>query len=372
MSRGSAARGRLVNPLVPMHGNRWRGDPEARAAAVRALEEGAILYLPERGFGIEEGEARLFSDEFPCPGAKSFSYDPCRAEVGGPSALRGAPAADRAALGAMMSRYARFCRDLCTSLLGEYGERLSLARTSFRPVEVAGRDSRGVKSDDTLLHVDSFPATPTAGRRILRVFCNVSPVGRSRVWHVGERFEDVAARFAPRLRIPWPGERTLLRMLGVTAGDRTPVRPLHAAPARLYEARSRLPARRPAQPCRDGGGCNLDLFHRSGVTRGAVRTVRPRTDLALPRRRHGATGAIAAAHPRGPAAAPFDLTSMGGARASRSSETRPDTYRRRARPVVVWVLGGAVVLAVPETARKKKTVTTTPGPAGRAGAGTRG
>jgi hypothetical protein len=42
------------------------------------------------------------------------------------------------------------------------------------------------------MHVDNFPSTPTRGKRILRVFTNVNPSGRARVWRMGEPFEQMA------------------------------------------------------------------------------------------------------------------------------------------------------------------------------------
>src|SRR5262249_30381234 len=45
-------------------------------------------------------------------------------------------------------------------------------------------------------HIDSFPATPVNGRRILRVFSNINPYHEPRVWHLGEPFQQVLTRFA--------------------------------------------------------------------------------------------------------------------------------------------------------------------------------
>jgi hypothetical protein len=72
------------------------------------------------------------------------------------------------------------------------------------------------------LHVDSFPATPSGGRRILRVFTNVNPEGRVRSWRVGDEFAAVATRFADRLRPPLPGVGHALALLRVTKTPRTP------------------------------------------------------------------------------------------------------------------------------------------------------
>jgi hypothetical protein len=208
-------------PLVMIRKESWRDDSEEREEAVSALESGRVLYIPDLGFSVEEQEKRFFEDDSLHLSSKNVSYDPSTNEVRGLKSTGGGIDEDRIAIGRMMARYAQFSRDLCASLLGDYAGRLSVARTSFRPVEIVGRKSRTVGSDDTLLHVDSFSSRPMAGRRILRVFTNVNPEGKPRVWNVGEPFEDLAGRFIPRLRKPWPCERAVLRMLYVTKSYRT-------------------------------------------------------------------------------------------------------------------------------------------------------
>jgi len=210
-----------MTPLVTIRNASWRDDPDAREEAVSALESGRVVYIPDLGFPVEDREKRFFADDFLRLSSKNVSYDASTNEVRGLKRTQGAGDEQRAALGRMMARYAQLCRDLCASLLGDYAKRLNIARTSFRPVEIEGRKARTVGSDDTLLHVDSFSARPVAGRRILRVFTNVSPAGKPRVWNVGEPFEDLARRFVPRLRKPWPGERAALRLLYVTKSYRT-------------------------------------------------------------------------------------------------------------------------------------------------------
>jgi hypothetical protein len=97
---------------------------------------------------------------------------------------------------------------------------LEQARTSFRPNEVAGRNY-SPRHDDRRLHVDAFPSRPMAGKRILRLFSNVSPDGVVRAWRVGERFEPFARRFLPRAGRPLPGSAWLLEQLGITKGRRS-------------------------------------------------------------------------------------------------------------------------------------------------------
>jgi hypothetical protein len=210
-----------LKPIVTLRKADWRGDPAACAEAVSALESGGVLHIPDLGFPIETDEERFFRDADLQLKSKNVSYDPSTNQVRGLKSTGEAMDQDRKVLGRMMQRYSRFSRDLCASLLGEYAERLSIARTSFRPVEIEGRKSRTVGSDDTLLHVDTFSSRPMGGRRILRVFRNANPDGKPRVWNVGEPFPDLARRFVPRIRSPWPGERAVLRMLNVTRSYRT-------------------------------------------------------------------------------------------------------------------------------------------------------
>ena len=132
-----------------------------------------------------------------------------------------ATGADADMLRALIGRFSEAAAALVGALLPGYGGRLTRGRASFRPAEIAGRASSWRK-DDTRLHVDSFPATPSAGRRILRVFSNVNPEGRPRSWRIGDDFEPVARRFAPALRLPLPGMGHLLALVRVTKTPRTP------------------------------------------------------------------------------------------------------------------------------------------------------
>ena len=72
------------------------------------------------------------------------------------------------------------------------------------------------------LHIDSSYGYPTEGRGMFRLFCNVDPAGRPRVWQVGEPFESFARRFipgGPAARAGWMD--TLLSRLKIRRGRRT-------------------------------------------------------------------------------------------------------------------------------------------------------
>jgi 3-deoxy-D-manno-oct-2-ulosonic acid (Kdo) hydroxylase len=49
----------------------------------------------------------------------------------------------------------------------------------------------------------------------------VNPAGRARLWRVGDDFDVVARRFAPRLRMPLPGSGHVLALLRITKSPRS-------------------------------------------------------------------------------------------------------------------------------------------------------
>jgi hypothetical protein len=185
-------------------------------SAISALERGDVLFLPSLSFAVTGNEAPLFTPAI-LGGSKNASFDPRsgrlgRTRISGP---------DAATLVAFVGRFSAAAARLTDGLLPAYRGRLIPGRASFRPAEVAGRVTTWRK-DDTRLHIDSFPATPSGGRRILRIFSNVNPQGRARSWRIGDDFGAVAERFSPRLRLPLPGVGHALALLRITKSLRSP------------------------------------------------------------------------------------------------------------------------------------------------------
>jgi hypothetical protein len=120
----------------------------------------------------------------------------------------------------MVKRYRECALGLITGLFPRYRAQLRVAQTSFRPNRVEGRETSWRK-DDSRLHVDAFPSRPNHGERILRVFNNVNPAGEPRRWRVGERFDDVAARYLGQIGRPWPGSAALMHALHITKSRRS-------------------------------------------------------------------------------------------------------------------------------------------------------
>lgn len=183
-------------------------------SAISVLEDGGILYLPTLGFEFNSEEKALLTPAVLAGKSKNISFEPATYK------LKGNISAAKSRLVGLMTRFFNHSLSLVHALLPLYQVVLEVGRTSYRPIETAGRKTSLLK-DDTRLHVDAFPATPTHGKRILRVFTNVHPTGSSRWWQVGESFETVVRHFGPTLRNPIPGMRTVLSLLKITKSYRS-------------------------------------------------------------------------------------------------------------------------------------------------------
>jgi hypothetical protein len=184
---------------------------------IKALEEGKIVYFPRLAFPLKSHEIPLLSPQKTDPKSKNISYDHRN------DRLNGTQCSDTEAqqLKEIIRRYSKASRQMMDQLFPSYQPNLLQARTSLRPVEIAGRKT-SYRKDDTLLHVDSFPATPSQGNRILRFFTNINPIGKPRIWRVGEPFSDVVKKMAPRAHKPIPGLSYLLKWLKITKDYRSP------------------------------------------------------------------------------------------------------------------------------------------------------
>jgi hypothetical protein len=197
----------------------WAADGPTRGVEA-VIENGAVLSFPHLPFVLADTERRFLDPRWADGKAKNISlrWPP---NSSGPE-MRGAvgEATDLAELKAMITRYAEQSESLALRLFPHYRGHLKRGNTSFRPIDVAGRETSWRK-DDTRLHIDAFPSNPMHGTRLLRVFCNVNPSGRPREWRVGEPFEAHATRYLPSIRRPLPGSAWLLERTGITKRRRT-------------------------------------------------------------------------------------------------------------------------------------------------------
>ncbi len=203
-------------PLMTFDAADWDGPWPGGAADT--LEQGAVVQFPHLRFELSPEERALVARGLTTGGAKNISFTPATGRLG----HLDVGDAEAAVLAGMMGRFAASARRLVLGIAPGYEARLSTGRTSFRPVEIEGRKPSSWRSDDTRLHTDAFPATPTGGSRILRVFANIDPEERPRIWRTGQGFEAVAAAYLPRIRPPVPGSAALLRAIRLTRARRSP------------------------------------------------------------------------------------------------------------------------------------------------------
>src|SRR5690349_24457159 len=189
-----------MQPIVEFDLERWAGPYEdaVRSSAQDALESGKVLYFPKLPFMLASDAAVHLTEPLTNGRAKNISRDPDGRIQGDTASPE-----ESARLSTMMARFAAQSRELVLGLFPGFVAGIEQARTSYRPVEIAGR-SYSPRNDDKRLHVDAFPSRPQRGRRILRLFSNIHPMGGERVWHVGEPFENVAKRYASKTRRPLP------------------------------------------------------------------------------------------------------------------------------------------------------------------------
>ena len=185
--------------------------------ALSSLENGALILLPQLHFELTSQEQTLFNYPWSEGRSKNISWD------GKKQCLKadGVEPQTQILIQAMMQRYAQFATQCITHLFPSYQSYIIPGRTSFRPIEVEGRTAPSYRKDDTRLHVDAFPATPNQDYRLLRVFYNLNPQQKPRVWKIGENFSVLFAQFAERLRRPFLFKKYLLHALKLTKSVRS-------------------------------------------------------------------------------------------------------------------------------------------------------
>jgi 3-deoxy-D-manno-octulosonic acid hydroxylase-like protein len=196
----------------------WGGEAVAPHAgtATECIEGGDVLVLRNLPFEIAPEERTLLTASASDGHSKNVSFDPTTRRLDG-CAFTGR---ERELLARMLGRFVHQTCALIDGLLPRYHPSRAPSLASYRPIEIENRPST-VKTDDTRLHVDAFPARPMAGQRILRVFTNINPHGVPRVWDIGEPFERVVQRFLPLVPRYSPLVAWALEWRGRTRGRRT-------------------------------------------------------------------------------------------------------------------------------------------------------
>lgn len=185
--------------------------------ALNALESGQVIYLPNYTYHFEGDTRSFFSPAILDGKHKNVSYNHQKRHEGlSVSGISSDVSPDtQIVLRGFMQGYAEFAKGLVDHLFPQYQSQLRFGRTSYRPAEIAGRKS-SPRKDDTRVHVDAFYSTPVHDMRLLRVFCNVNPEQKPRVWELGESFEKVLNRFARKIPRYYPWHAKLLHWVGAT------------------------------------------------------------------------------------------------------------------------------------------------------------
>src|SRR5215510_13925328 len=166
------------------------------------LERGKILFFRDVPFDFPQADRDFLLSQKQTGSRfhKNISYRPSRDILKGVSS----DSPDRERLQGIMRHFSQAAAQFVSRLLAPYAAKLQMDFASFRPLEEMNRALPLHKRND-LLHVDAFPSRPTRGARILRCFTNLNP-SQPRKWLVGERFPELAKRYA--------GEAGLARMAG--------------------------------------------------------------------------------------------------------------------------------------------------------------
>jgi len=192
-------------------------DAATRGAAVQAVESGKVVYLPQLPFVLTPEEKSYLRPDCVDGKGKSVKYAFTKDRLWGMATSE----QHSETLKNMLRHYAESAHALIAALFPHYVPHLTWGNTSFRPVEAEDR-VQSLRHDDRLLHIDSFPSRPSKGTRLLRVFTNIHPGNKPRVWRVGEPFENVAKHFLAQVPPPLPGSASLLKFLHITKDIRTP------------------------------------------------------------------------------------------------------------------------------------------------------
>jgi hypothetical protein len=190
-----------MTKVIRIAGVGWSGTlRRGHFAAAPALEAGVSGISPDLRFAVQATETLPFTPSI-LGSSKNASYDPASGRLGGTTAT----GQDAETLSGFIRRFSESAASLAARLFPAYRDRMTRGRASFRPAEIARRRTKWRK-DETRLHVDSFPATPSGGRRILRVFSNVNLEARARV-APRRRFRSgrAAVRTAAARAAPAPG-----------------------------------------------------------------------------------------------------------------------------------------------------------------------
>ena len=214
-----------MNAIAPFTYKGSETPDSSQSEAVSALEDGRVVFLENLSFPFTEDERALFGSGIGDGVQKNITLDPYLEKLSGLGETDGKT---KRLIEEMLSRYRATTQNWLENILGAYAQNLEPQRTTYRPVEIAGRkkigkvsDDKAYRFDDSLLHPDAFKRRPIKGNRIFRIFTNINPTGKPRTWKVGHGFEAFASRYINDIREPRLGEFAFLNLTRQTHWPRT-------------------------------------------------------------------------------------------------------------------------------------------------------
>jgi 3-deoxy-D-manno-oct-2-ulosonic acid (Kdo) hydroxylase len=201
-------------PILSLQASQWT-IPGEHNDWIEALEDGQVLHFANLPFLVQDAEQKLFTPEIQNPKSRNIS-------VGADGVLKGAIGDEQTleTLRQFILRYRQVCQELVHSIVPKYMDDLKISPTSFRPFNIEHR-KQSWRADDRRLHVDAFATRPNYGERILRVFMNINPHHQSRVWRVGDSFENIVDQFLPKLKPYSATQAKFLNYVGLTKSYRS-------------------------------------------------------------------------------------------------------------------------------------------------------
>src|SRR5688572_12476678 len=109
---------------------------ESQSEKVKALEEGNILHFAKLPFILLPDETQLLSPNYADPKSKNISYNQNTNIL---RCAKDCSPEEHKLLKTMLQRFAESAYSLIQAVLPTYIPMLQVGRTSYRPIEIAGR-----------------------------------------------------------------------------------------------------------------------------------------------------------------------------------------------------------------------------------------
>lgn len=169
--------------------NHWQPGQRASSSLIDALERGNIVYFPNLKFDAAEQFQNLCNSSVLRSNQRYISLEPHSQQLRGHKS-------HSLELQRLLNAYQCHSAALMRHYFPCYQNSISLGHTCFIPAK------QTQPSLPVGLHIDAFPSTPLHGKRILRLFTNISPDGKAKAWQLGEPFNLVMERFAKHIKKP--------------------------------------------------------------------------------------------------------------------------------------------------------------------------